>query len=40
MLQLKHKKNCRNITDITENDEDAILLDKNKPYMPYKQQKL
>lgn len=34
-----HKKKLvyRNIADITENDEDAILLDKNKPYMPYKQ---
>lgn len=26
----------RNISDITENDQDAILLQKGKPYKPYK----
>ena len=33
-----HKKMLiyRNIADITENDQDAILLDKNKPFKPYK----
>lgn len=25
----------RNIKDITENDEDAVLLQKDKPYRPY-----
>lgn len=32
-----HKKRIvyRNIKDITENDEDAILLQKNKPFRPY-----
>ena len=32
----KQKIIYRNINDITENDEDAILLDKNKPTRPYK----
>lgn len=31
----KRKLIYRNIADITENDEDAILLDKNKPFKPY-----
>ena len=33
-----HKKRLtyRHISDITENDQDAILLQKNKPYKPYK----
>lgn len=33
-----HKKQLiyRHISDITENDQDAILLRKNKPYKPYK----
>lgn len=33
-----HKKQLlyRNIADITENDQDAILLQKNKPFKPYK----
>ena len=33
-----HKKQLiyRHISDITENDQDAILLQKNKPYKPYK----
>ena len=33
-----HKKKLiyRHISDITENDQDAILLQKNKPYNPYK----
>lgn len=32
-----HKKQLiyRHISDITENDQDAILLDKNKPFRPY-----
>lgn len=32
----KRKLIYRNIKDITENDEDAILLRKDKPYRPYK----
>lgn len=32
----KRKLIYRNIADITENDEDAILLDKNKPFRTYK----
>lgn len=33
-----HKKQLvyRHISDITENDQDAILLQKNKPFSPYK----
>lgn len=33
-----HKKQLiyRHISDITENDQDAILLQKDKPYKPYK----
>ena len=33
-----HKKQVvyRHISDITENDQDAILLQKNKPFSPYK----
>ena len=33
-----HKKQLiyRHISEITENDQDAILLQKNKPYKPYK----
>lgn len=35
-----HKKKLiyRHISDITENDQDAILLQKDKPYKPYKSQ--
>ena len=33
-----HKRQLiyRHISDITENDQDSILLQKNKPYRPYK----
>ena len=32
---LKHKIEYRNISDITENDIDSMLLDKNKPFKTY-----
>lgn len=35
---LKHKIEYRDIKDITENDVDAVLLQKGKPFKPYKPQ--